>query len=77
MDTYVITKDPIWHHFVDGLVMLAIGFVVGVMLTGSMMSYEITTIETKTIRRAPTLQVPSTEPGNVVAPQNSVRIDEI
>ncbi|MFZ1323947.1 MAG: hypothetical protein WAQ57_02185 [Candidatus Saccharimonadales bacterium] len=76
MNPYVTSKDPAWHRAVDGLVILAIGFVIGIIVAGSLLTYETTTV--KTIRRVPTLQAPSDDAaGTVESPQNNVKINEI
>lgn len=76
MNPYTTSKDPRWHRVIDALVILAIGFTIGVFVTGTLMTYETTT--TRTIRRTPALQLPTEDTGGTVdAPQNSVNIEEI
>ena len=76
-NTYVVTKDPIWHRWVDGLVILAIGFGIGVVLMGALTTYETEIITVKSVRQLPTVNTPEEQSGNVDAPRNPVKFNEI
>ncbi len=77
MNTYVISKDPAWHRIVDVIVILAIGFVAGVILSGALITYETETTTVKSIKRVPSVQTPQDQSGKVDAPQDTVKVLEI
>ncbi len=74
MNPYAPSHDPNWHRLVDGLVILVIGMAVGLVVANLFASYETVEIRsTKFIRKMPAAE----GAGNVQAPEQAVRFEEI
>lgn len=74
---FITSKDPVWHRWIDGLVILTVGVAMGVVAAQLFVSYETTTV-TRTTRRTPLLETPKEEKaGEVKAPDTSVKFEEI
>ncbi len=75
-DPYQISADPIWHRWVDGLIIMFIGLAAGVVLAGTFMMSETTTTirTTEIIRRSP--NVPQIESGVRTDVPSGIRIEE-
>lgn len=56
MNPYEVSNDPLWHRWVDGLVILVIGLAAGLVLAQALLIGQTTTTTTTTeiIRRNPT-----------------------
>lgn len=52
---YEISKDPFWYRWLDGLIVLVIGFSIGVVASQVILSEEVTTVTstTRIINRDP------------------------
>lgn len=74
MNPYQISTDPVWHRWVDGIVILAIGLAAGVVIT-SMFMYGQTITVVETVRSVQT--TPQLESGISTRIPSSPRIDEI
>ncbi len=75
MNPYQVSQDPIWHRWVDGLVILGIGFLAGMLLTGSILFEEVTVTEVR--RVAPVLKSPQQESGTSTQVPSGIKINEI
>jgi len=73
-DPYQVSQDPIWHRWVDGIVILVIGLAAGLVIAQGLMIQEVTTTTTEIIRTAPS--GPQIESGvqSDIPPQ--IRIEE-
>lgn len=76
MNPFVTSKDPVWHRWIDGMVILVIGVALGMVAAQAFMSYETVTT-TKTIRRTPMVTSPEGQAGEVQAPEQPVKFEEI
>lgn len=72
MNPYQISQDPVWHRWMDGLVILIVGLAAGLVLAGALMTQEITT--TEVFRGAQT--VPQIESGTSTDIPSGIRIEE-
>lgn len=74
---YQISSDPIWHRWIDGLIILFIGIAAGIVIAGSIMLGEVTTTTrtTEIIRRNPLS--PQVESGIRTDVPSSVQLEEI
>lgn len=76
-DPYQISQDPIWHRWIDGLIILFIGIATGVVVAGTIMMTGVTTTThtTEIIRRGPSL--PQVESGARTDIPSGVKLEEV
>lgn len=78
MDPFTPTQDQMWHRMLDGLVVITIGVVMGILVSQWFMSTIAASDDSRLIRETPTLQIPNETPGTVDAPgQSTIEINEI
>lgn len=79
MNPFELSSEPRLYRFIDGAVILIIGMVLGLVISQGIAFMEMTTTTTtETIRRVPLQTAPEAEEsGEVSAPKNSVRFEEI
>lgn len=73
MNPYQVSQDPVWHRWVDGLVILVIGVAAGVVVSQAMTYTETTTI-TETVRKVQT--APQIESGVSTDIPSGIRFEE-
>jgi hypothetical protein len=77
MNPYHISQDPIWHRYMDGLIILFIGIAAGLVMAQALMTEE-TVITTETIRRtspAPLID-PKIESGASIEVPSGAKVEE-
>lgn len=58
-DAFVVSRDPVWHRWIDGLVIMLIGFAAGMVMIQALKMDEMSS--TNTLRQITSPQ--ATEPG--------------
>ena len=78
MNPFTVTKEPFIYRWIDGAVVLIIGMVIGIVISQGVAFFEMdTTTTTEVIRRVPLQQSETQESGEVEAPKNAVRFEDI
>ncbi len=76
-DVFQVSNDPVWHRWVDGIVILVIGLAAGLVLAQAMIIEETTTTTTTTtdiIRQKPT--APQVESGVNTNIPSGIKVEE-
>lgn len=73
MNPYEVSADPVWHRWVDGIVVLVIGFAAGLVVAQAILTTTVTT--TETVRRVQT-SGPQIESGASTELPSGFRLEE-
>ena len=77
MDPFQISKEPAYYRWIDGIVLLIIGVVTGLVISQGLNFFQMTTTTSEVIRNVPLVRPETQESGNVMAPQNYIRFEDI
>lgn len=73
MNPYEVSVDPVWHRWVDGLVVLVIGFAAGLVVAQAILV--TTTTTTETTRRVQ-VSGPQIESGASTEVPSGIKLEE-